>query len=617
MRKVILSLLLVSISFDLSSGENRNADLVDYFQDIFFHADSSGISKECSEIFRDGNFTRTIYFDASAKFPDGVNQGALYSFGNFDECYGYVDHNDEVVHYGKYCLGFLGIDDSNEFPVLQRMLDRNGTFGVHTGFCLSSQCTEEDFSKLFYKHSFTNTLCYSKETEDKLTPGGFVTIFWIALVAIIVFCSTSYDIVLTHTKRDPKHSSLLNFSALENGRKIFTASKNPRDILCLYGIRAISILWVVCHHEMLSWNSSPIGNHYEYAQFDNDSLLGIFLSQGRLAVDTFLTVGGFTTAYTLMRRKNINIIESYVHRYFRLTPVLAMAVVVRATLFGYMGNGPLWGNQQSTTISCQTNWWYLLLYIQNYFPPGCEDHTWYLAVDMQCFVVAVVIMIFLKKWTKMTLCAMGCLIFMNAVTCFWVSYMYALPSIPHKNTTPREYLTTYYFVTHTRYGPYLIGMMCGYFVHDMKSNSKFDYHMPMVIKVLYWIITLAILATCIYCPLAFDNQAHSTNALYNSIHKLVWSLAICSIILICETGNAGPINNLLSTPGLQVISRLCYCVYIFHYDIFSFKKAILKTVVDFSITQLVSDRVENKKTRIILNSYTDITQNILFLSFIR
>ncbi|KAG5882440.1 Nose resistant to fluoxetine protein 6, partial [Gonioctena quinquepunctata] len=529
-------------------------------------------------------------FDASAKFPGGVNQGALFSLGNFDECYGYVDHNDDVVHYGKYCLGFLGIGDSNEFPVLQMMYEKNGTFGMYTGFCLSSQCTEEDFSKLFYKHSFTKPLCYSKETENKLTAGGFVTISWIAFVAIIVFCSTSYDIVLTHTKKDPKHSSLLNFSALKNGKRIFTASKNPNDILCLYGIRAISILWVVCFHEMGSWSTSPIGNYYEFAQFNYNSLLGIFINQGCLAVDTFLTVGGFTTAYTLMRRKNINIIESYVHRYLRLTPVLVMAIVVRATLLGNMGNGPLWGNEQLKSSSCQTNWWYSLLYVQNYFEPNCEGHTWYLAVDMQCFVVAVVIMIFLKKWTRMILCAMGCLIFMNVVTCFWISYVYALASVQYmKPITMIDYLTRYYFVTHTRYGLYLIGMMCGYFVHDMKSNSKFNYKMPMVIKILYWATTLTILAACIFYPLAFDNHAYLANAFYNSIHKVVWSLAVCSIILICETDNAGPINNLLSSPVLQVISRLCYCVYIFHVDLFSFKKAILKTVVNFSITQLIFD----------------------------
>ncbi|KAG5873278.1 hypothetical protein JTB14_010521 [Gonioctena quinquepunctata] len=49
----------------------------------------------------------------------------------------------------------------------------------------------------------------------------------------------------------------------------------------------------------------------------------------------------------------------------------------------------------------------------------CISQAWYLAVDMQCYVIAAVIMIFLKKWNRIMLSAIVGLIFMSAIASFW------------------------------------------------------------------------------------------------------------------------------------------------------------------------------------------------------
>ncbi|XP_074035727.1 nose resistant to fluoxetine protein 6 isoform X2 [Leptinotarsa decemlineata] len=241
-----------------------------------------------------------------------------------------------------------------------------------------------------------------------------------------------------------------------------------------------------------------------------------------------------------MKRKKIKVIENYVHRYFRLTPVLAMVVLMITTLSTNIGEGPLWGDLSSIPDDCIDHWWAFLLYIPNYYPQEqCLLPAWYLGVDMQCYIVAVVIMVFLKRWSKLTLTGMGLLVSLSAAASFWSCYIHALPTVRIDYTDKTEDYNRYYYkLTHTRCGPYIIGMICGYIIYNIKSSPR-TYKLPIVLKILYWIICLALLATCIFVPLSLNEDTVWQNALFISLHRLVWSICVCSIIIMCVTNNAG------------------------------------------------------------------------------
>lgn len=85
----------------------------------------------------------------------------------------------------------------------------------------------------------------------------------------------------------------------------------------------------------------------------------------------------------------------YVHRYLRLTPILAFIIIVSLSLIkrvietsirliiimwnGFIiwifmmifkvGSGPLWFSYLASAINCDKYWWTSLLYIQNYYNP--------------------------------------------------------------------------------------------------------------------------------------------------------------------------------------------------------------------------------------------------------
>lgn len=61
----------------------------------------------------------------------------------------------------------------------------------------------------------------------------------------------------------------------------------------------------------------------------------------------------------------------YLNRYLRMTPMLAIYMLVSMTLIRFMGNGPIWPiSLVFLSDNCKRYWWSTLLHIQNYVNPG-------------------------------------------------------------------------------------------------------------------------------------------------------------------------------------------------------------------------------------------------------
>ena len=85
----------------------------------------------------------------------------------------------------------------------------------------------------------------------------------------------------------------------------------------------------------------------------------------------------------------------YVHRYFRLTGVYAVVIFFTASLYRFFATGPQSVMVDTEVSACRKNWWSNLLYINNLqfkwddklgYP--CVAQSWYLANDMQFFLIS-------------------------------------------------------------------------------------------------------------------------------------------------------------------------------------------------------------------------------------
>nr|XP_015839405.1 PREDICTED: uncharacterized protein LOC107398736 [Tribolium castaneum] len=107
---------------------------------------------------------------------------------------------------------------------------------------------------------FTEDFCYSKATKPELSTGTIVTIIILAVFLCLVVVSTSYHIVLYIHKKKPHNELFIAFSFLYNGRKLFSSSKNSDQLLCLNGIKALSMMWIIIGHEHANAGNAPWSN---------------------------------------------------------------------------------------------------------------------------------------------------------------------------------------------------------------------------------------------------------------------------------------------------------------------------------------------------------------------
>lgn len=103
------------------------------------------------------------------------------------------------------------------------------------------------------------------------------------------------------------------------------------------------------------------------------------ISNGSIAVDTFLVMSGFlTTYYFISDMKKTNnkltvkkIANHFVHRFFRIFPMLAAIIALHGTFLHRIRRGPGAFEQETGMRDieiCHKNGWRNLLFINNFFP---------------------------------------------------------------------------------------------------------------------------------------------------------------------------------------------------------------------------------------------------------
>lgn len=114
-----------------------------------------------------------------------------------------------------------------------------------------------------------------------------------------------------------------------------------------------------------------------------------------------------------------------------------------------------------------------------------------------------------------------------------------------------------------------------------------------------WILSSAIgiysmfSVTLYYLPSYRYTQLES--ALYNSLHRLGWSIFTGWIVLGCVTSEGNLLKSFLSSQVLVPISRLTYCAYLTNGFIELYLAASIRTPKYMSVSNLVSTKIYSCK----------------------
>ncbi|XP_017145314.1 nose resistant to fluoxetine protein 6-like [Drosophila miranda] len=533
--------------------------------------------------------------DAWGSIPSGLLYGNIVNFGNFDEC---IKISKEITSShsinGKYC--FLNVSFSF-LPQYVSLL----TNQLKIASCFPASCSaanmdaplEQLMQKILNSSSINIQIREASCQTSESKPWDGMTIFTVVLLGFmgtIVGLCTLYDYFLCQDQSSIPVTVKI-FSARASSRAIFRivdSKSNPNVINCLDGIRCMSLFWVVLGHGVgysagnpnintlptVLWLEEPFSNFILYAYF---------------SVDSFFFIGGLLVAMVVLRsmeksKGKLNVPMMYLHRFIRITPILAVAILVYVNLITVVADGPLGYIEYRDKEACEKGWFWTLLFVQNYATSNaCLGHAWYLAVDMQLYIISPLLLIALYKWGKKA--AAGIVVLLLLVTtCLFVTMMVNNESMLAKNGNKGGDGVDVYGSTHTHAGPWLTGFLFGYFLH-LNRGRKFQ--LSRIVVWSGWLLSLAMIFTSIFAmyPASKFRAPPLTmleESLYYTLTRVGWPLALCWIVFACMQGHGGLADSFLSSPLWQPLSRLSYSVYIWHMFTLEVNSRILRTNTYFS-----------------------------------
>ncbi|KAH8396111.1 hypothetical protein KR222_003465, partial [Zaprionus bogoriensis] len=535
---------------------------------------------QLSVALRSGSLWALRMIDSWGRPPAGMLYGNLKDLGNYDECL----RIDQLLPTtgqrlrGKYCFAKLISGSPGTLSAV----------GVKTAVCFPASCTGQHIDTLLRQllqqllsveidvetQLVDESSCQTAEHEawDGLT---IFTVVLIAVLAAVVLLCTLYDYFLCHDQNNlPLLASI--FSARANSRSLFRtvdSSANPNVIDCLHGIRCLSLIWVVYGHDYIMSGLAPNINLVDFLPWYK-SPFSMFIIHGLFSVDTFFFLSGLLLVMVSLRsmersKGRLNVPLMYLHRVLRLTPVLALAILAYMQILPIMGSGPLASDYLDSSIdSCKETWYLTLLYVQNYAATSnmCMQHSWYLGVDMQLYLISPLLLFALYKWGRRAVA--GIVVLMLLLTACLISSMvindYSFVCYHSYCRSRPGNSAGIYFGTHVRAAPWIVGLLFGYFLHVNRGRT---FKLNRLAVWLGWILSLALTFTCLFALYPNTNTLTMPildEAFYVALTRIAWPLALVWVVFACKYGYGGLANSFLSSPLWQPLSKLSYCVYIWH-----------------------------------------------------
>ncbi len=304
------------------------------------------------------------------------------------------------------------------------------------------------------------------------------------------------------------------------------------------GLRCISVISIILYH----------------AQFEiyNQKIF----TGGFIGVDIFFVISGYLITCLILKELEINNSFSfsnfYEKRARRILPAL-ITVILISLPFAYILLLPNNFVEFAYSILFSLGFTSNLFFLNIGQIYGAESsllkpflHTWSLAVEEQYYLLFPIMLIFFNKYFKKTL-------FLIFIIGFIISLFFA-------NWASYNYPSINFYILPTRGWELLLGSIIAYVEirkYKIPKNSLFNF-------------ILSILGICliIYSIYSFNINTH-----HPSLYTLLPVLGVSLLILFLKEIN-NPVSRLLSSKVFVSVGLISYSLYLWHYPIFAFGRAI-------------------------------------------
>ena len=544
------------------------------------------------------------FLDASGKPGAGLLNGNFILDGAYDECFSY--------NYTAFCYAtFVYLAKKPSYPPWT------------LGLCVPKHCGSKDLSNII---NLNNILKVSEKTvycddvkEAPYSTGAIVMIVVCLLFVGMVIIGTTVDGILMYACLDRREDTSVNaslrgdgentpllmkptshrndghvrpwefitaFSLVKTVPTLLATKQAPSVISCLNGLRVISMFWVILCHAYIWMLLSP-------GHVDNPIVMKSVLSRfsfqaignGFFSVDTFFFLSGVLVAYLSLRemekkRGRFPFLHYYVHRYLRLTPVYAFVLFFTMTLYVHLADGPGFiGGGQIQSTGCQKFWWSNLLYINNFYPwqsinGSCIGWTWYLANDMQFYVISPLILLPMYFLFPVALVIVIALLFVSVIVTgvltgvynYQANFFSAVAYNYTMSLSGPQYFDLVYSKPWSRIQPYLVGLLLGFVLYK-KFHFRFRRRVNFCLYVAAWVLAAVIMIPDLY-GLYFTYHGHvptkAENVIFMGVSKFAWGLGLALIVYACHSGYGWFVNSFLSMKIWTPLARMTYNAYLIH-----------------------------------------------------
>ncbi|XP_038070285.1 nose resistant to fluoxetine protein 6-like [Patiria miniata] len=369
---------------------------------------------------------------------------------------------------------------------------------------------------------------------------------------------------------------LLCFALNRNLAKLMDTKQGDKTIGSLNGIRVISMTWVMLGHTLVfglgSSDNLPTLLSWVKTHAGFQAIANAYFS-----VDSFFFLSGFLLAFlTFARFRELRSVKTwalfYFHRYWRLTPLLAFTILIWMYIPQFFGSGPLWQSSAARPL-CSQYWWSDLLYINNFWPKAFEGEciawTWYLANDMQFFIISPLLLAPLFYFPIFGWLALVATLIASFVSTGLIIGTNDLSVDLFGQTTQQklpgaDFSSMVYGKPYCRIAPYLVGIGLGYIMHRI---GKRRVKMSPVLALLGWLAAAGLALSVVYGLYPTTHTPPMTkaaNIVYGSVSRFVWALALAWVVFACKYGYGGWINTFLSWSAWVPLARVTFPAYLFH-----------------------------------------------------
>ncbi|XP_077505564.1 nose resistant to fluoxetine protein 6-like isoform X2 [Amblyomma americanum] len=536
----------------------------------------------------------------------GVMTGSLATLGSFDQCLSvHHDEGDGDPIVGRYCT--LNI----QFPGLPRPFKNSSElikdpesfmhwvynygkwikyFPIRIGVCLPSHCEKEDLEKLgrhVVRRAKMKSWVGTCEVDGprKVNTIQLVVMSILGILAVCVGLGTLVDRFTGPRDESKKlrgdetplefaRELALSFSFLANTRRLLQPARRNSSLGVLHGIRVVSCLWIILGHTYFLGDITTFVRFKRLKTLEELNTDVPFTAiENFLPVDTFFFISGLLIVYSnwprIEKKKGkLNVLSSLFQRFWRMTPSYLL-VLGSFSILPLLGSGPLWHEVMTPLMNnCANSWWSNLLYVSNYLPYDkmCLLHTWFQAVNMQFFVLALPLMLFIYKFAALGLALVVTLCLASCLAVGLITYFFDLPPalllMTSEWSKAVQQLNLLYFQPFTHFGPFCVGLLCGYY---LVKNKTITMSRPTLW--LGWVCALLCGLVSLWGVYPFRAGFDVHPALvscYAALHRTIWCAAVAWLVVACHVGHGGLINTTLAWNGLVPLSTLSYLIYLIH-----------------------------------------------------